>query len=793
MTIHQAFFGYNNGFTILAASLPFNDKILAVLKWETDVPVGVNPETAYLSGECFENYYVFTKTMPDKTAARAGTWFSHSLIIPLGAIAQIYHLESLFNYFVSEPVKESIQLFDIQLDTNGQINRPIPENYNALIDKLLKAKAPIIYIGYDDFESNIQHLWYHLPAMMRKTFAFTIVGRASDIQAKNYTIVHTPSHLRWDSDAIVTPKSRCDAHTQIHTYFTNAKDIDFQIFIEKNAIELRHFSDLNEVMTFYELIQKSTPLTFVELRRILIQIELRIPELQHGIELKAFYLNLFLQALEETDYKDLKKIRNMTFKSFGNGQQQVEKGMQAWVDKNVKITTTIDNGQLIYDIYFSKNPAWWNFILEKHLKLLFVRLDTSKAIWIWQLWQKQVGLMMKLNALIDDFNETLFVENIPYDLNLTGWKAATDFAKNKKWYTLHAYASAASVSILEAIKNQLKIDSSHQLFKNLSIIAEKDSKTFVTSAVLVENDILHQVAGGICADTPIYMEPLDLKNSNWQSVLYHAILEKKKKNVFLTNQEAQKEVFLTNQAVFFELLNLTIESKFVKPPLLKILADPFGNIFNYSARQAIWEFLNVDVKEIILSKTSLYIFEDYETLELNGLEAELKTYLKRDLFVSIVLKSTKSVKYKIRFLEKLEHLQESDLKKLLTNYSQNIDFSESDLIAKIIRKNHYIDLLNDIYFNHNKNIQNIVYACKDMLGWFKQICLGKPYFSMKQLCDMVDKGDLDVVYEHLGKLDLRDGNYFALRNEYIAGMSPNDEIKHAKRLKAYIQTLNLKK
>lgn len=799
MKIHQAYFGDDDGSHNLLSTSINENELIATLKLNTDVPGSITLEYPYLSGRKIGNHYVFTKTMKDISSNRPGMVFSHCLIIPIAHLDDIKNIHPLFQHFLEAPNKEKKDLQPIEFVDNLPLSGKETDKLAILLDTLIQHQQTVIYPEYEGFENLIAALLSRIPLTLKKNFSFTISGSPNEIQEENYTLVHVPkenlSRFRGypTLQFTIPPKKMLAQQYLFNEIGDDTKALNR--FISENEIVFEKFHQLSAIVKCYELVGKlSHNPDLITLKRIINSVNRVISNPQKGKTLKKQILNQFTEALVNSNVKDFKILRNMTFSAYENGQKQVAVAAKKWAHDKLSPSNkaiTIEYSALIVEAYTGEAIDWWNAIVKGRFEFLCKNCSVAIADLIWKFWISSPELISIAENKIEQQSELLFLQTAPKNIATSSvYSKIIPLAKVKKWYLLHAHSVAKSLTIQEAITVQLKFDKTKYQKKGLEIIAENvETEPFVLVAAKNNNSFLHEITGKICAKSPQYLSNLSIDSVNWQAIWY---------NSYLTSNNISNGIEQPKQPLY-SLLDLIVDKKNTHQKLLKVLAQEFGNIYTYPKRSAIWDLLDTSIKKLFLAQTAVHVLENYITIDVSNLESPLLSYMKSSAFVqsNLLTKTLINISNKIKFLQALGRFREDDLITILKAHNNQINHFDADFIAKIILRKNWKKALNYIYDQryYENYFYHIVSECKEMFGFWRRISLDSKSnedISLPHLLGLIDKQKLQKVFSILDELDVNDSLYNRLKDEYIAGVKGIELNDLSERLKTYIQSLESK-
>ncbi len=178
--IAQTLHGYEQGHRLLATGGHVNEDELAQLDRLSDlsgyVPVGTDFDHYYTGFPC-GRYYAFACTWPDRTATRAGTVLTHTLLIPRTELDAIHDLWSVAGHrrpesaFDRAPYTEPLP-FDRGHATHGAPTPALQRAAAAITFWFGQPERPVLWIEEGGAEDVVRYLWSLLWQETRESFSF---------------------------------------------------------------------------------------------------------------------------------------------------------------------------------------------------------------------------------------------------------------------------------------------------------------------------------------------------------------------------------------------------------------------------------------------------------------------------------------------------------------------------------------------------------------------------------------------------------------------------------------------
>lgn len=795
MRIEQAFFGDRNGSHNLLATSFQNNFLIGKLKSITDKPASIDVIYPYLSGYRIEDYYVFCRTMNDSSARRTGMVFTHCLISPISQLNELKDISQVLNAFVQEPVKILNDLQSIDLDTDAKgLNVSKPDIYNTTIHYLINSRKTVIYLGYDFFEEVIQCLWFYLPTRIKENFSFTIAGTPNEINNENYSIVHTPadSMYKWGGFNLVKEPEKIEHTTLAHLLLTEKNEIqlqDLNQFIKENEIEMLYIYHINEVVRSYDMLKRvEKESSFSNIRNLIPALSKLIPQNKKGGKLKKIALEKLITQIRTANCNNIKSLRNLNFDPFLNGQKELNQALVDWAKINISERSKLPINEitdLLYTVFEDKEQNWVNVIIVNQFSALCENVSTENVQFIWLLWKEKFEVVDFTNKLLPTNSEMAFFDTFPKGMPMSWNKSISEFARNKKWFSLYALTLVQFSSVKECISLLIKNVDKTSISNCFDIIAQNTSnKEFVLSSIQFDNYEAFKVSGKLCAKSPSILEYLDVKNTAWQIIWKEFFLFSGNIALGVKNIEGK----------FYTLLDLLVSGDKVEDKLLDALSLlPNLSIYNHGQRNLIWNYLPLNVKERMLNSTALFVYENYKDITIGDLESELTQYLKSKNFIRQAIFVHKSgIKYKMQFLEEISMLNQEIVREIVDK--SNIDVvSEAIYLADKIKQNGWRGLLNYLYDYcfYQKNISLVLRECKSMLSGFQRLALsGSKKVTKQDVFNMIESDNLSEVFIFLDNFEHKGSTYRNLKDEFMEGHSKGvDRKKLGDRLKVYVNSL----
>jgi len=792
MKIHQAFFGDKNGSHNLIANSIENKVVIGHLKLNTDIPASITIQESYLSGFRVENYYVLTKTMNDSGSERPGMGFSHCIIIPVEFLSEIDNLKDVIRLFVDAPQKGRDVLPDLELALTPATTLATSSNFPDMILKLTGNPGTVVYLGYQDFESDLKMIWRTMSAKLRANLAFTISGSPNEIESEQYTFIHTPEAYepRWSKFPVVKNKVvDQDALEPVKLLIepTSADAIDFDRFIEVNAINFEHLHQYPAIAKLYRLSKQAiaAPET-VLLKRVIVAISELIPKPENGKVLKRSILDLFINGISTTATGDILLLRNMVFTAFADGTSKISNLMASWTEQFISPENRLffpDGVKVMKEAYLPENPEWWKEQIVNKFDRICQQLDQRSSGFIWKLWTTAPTLIQQ-SKIGPSGDSLLYTQSKPVS-DPEFYRQLTPYSTGKQWYILHAESVSYELAPLRALQAQITLDKSSELEKHLNIIrANISDPAFFRECTNIDNVTLHRMAGKLLASHSTYFASLEVTNLNWQNIWYQAYL--------LSN-----DISIGGRSIhpeFMAIIDMVVNKSNYNKPLLNAIANQTGNLYGYAKRTAVWNLLANDTKAIVLDKTCSHVVIHFQDSEWPGFENEIKQNFLRPEFIKAEVISSKTIGIaaKVEILETINKVTADYIIEITNIANDNINHLEAETLTAVINKHTLKKALDYFYQYRGRHplFNEVVNSCKHMLSGWERLWLktsANPV-SLHDLYREIDRQNLHYVFKILRDLGFNDHDINRIQKEYIAGVKGIELEDLCNRLKSYVHS-----
>jgi hypothetical protein len=272
--LHQALHGYANGHRLLASSLPLHGESRRAIDSLSDAS-GTNLSSAnvffpYLTGYPLPDgkHYVLAKTWLAAQAARPGTVWTHSLLIPFSNLAKIPSLVPLVGVFHEPRGLTEFSDYEISLKVTTSPRSQTPALQQDLVMTILdllynQPNSVVILPSHDPhtFQTTVLELWSQQWPRLRRKFSFCtgalelrqLGGKPLDLQIvrEDKTVSHPLAQQ-------VQAPFRYSGASWIQTLYQDllGRGDDLRSFLNRFGAELTgNRADMPILVTVFELVK----------------------------------------------------------------------------------------------------------------------------------------------------------------------------------------------------------------------------------------------------------------------------------------------------------------------------------------------------------------------------------------------------------------------------------------------------------------------------------------------------------------------------------------------------------
>jgi|GEM_PF-970311 len=742
------------------------------------IPPGISNWSPFVRGFPIDDQYVIARTFLDTSASRSGMVLTHALIIRIEDIVHIEDLSFLFERLFSSADECPDSVSPLELIPSFCKSSPATDLIaaaNALLDP---AGRTAIWLGVTGFEELIGSLWKNFWPDLRRTFSFRLSFSPKDIvDDSRPTVVCSPEQLqpRWMNQNLIkqhlalpmteTARILC-GHVDVNPVLTLASSLEIQLDSLQTFIRLER---LNSLISGNE--------DFDHLLNALRLIDGLSRDPQTGKELKTTLVSRVSTLIPKATPKQLLVMRNLTLSGFFDTES-------IWTTVENRVSN-LDFGEVNDDdlsnlFLWSAKPDLaipdWRESIRAALEMAAHKKPSTLFRGICRcvpLANDAFSAAISILPNTDDIESEL-VSEIPNKLSTSKLSALLIPLLEKKWIVAHGAVLASVLSPMEAVKQQIQVDTDSSKGAGVRAALRFATPAQVLECALKYKDLrLVELASESAVNHPEILLDIQCKDLTEQQV-WRLSIERKS-----TLWGSPSDPINARDTLFAMLANgSSIDNR-----LLEVLAStPLANLCASPERENLWKLLPARIYDRYLQATVSGWVEKAEQSVIGGqLEAELEQAIVRsNALAQSLVKPTVSIATRLLIIRSLPSFTEENfihwIHELLKSV-RSIQYSEAEQLGRLILSRRWkaaVSHLVDHFAPHRPDLKPCLTVCSDFLGFYKAWKLGisKPSVSDKwnafeQLaCDLYPNGpDTNELWSRAG------GKNWDLLNQNQSGLT----------------------
>jgi GTPase-associated protein 1, N-terminal domain type 1/Effector-associated domain 1 len=648
MLVHQAIYGSDHGGHMLLVASANGGPPFGELAWRTDLPGTAPPGVVwepYLSGFSVEDYYILSRTLPDRTVARGGMVLTHALFLPDTDARHLADLRGVAELLIREPARPpSLGPLTFSFTDSSAVSAsPDTSELDALAEALVaRGRDPVVWVGQAGFEDAVVELWSRLWPEMRRTFSFRLSFGPQDCADAPPTVVSTPAPLesRWAGYRMVQPSRVLQARTEAAFVLLGLPEGQaLRDFIGGLGSRADQLTDLTLLEDCRHYVAKPDP-TVDDLLAAVRLLGRFSPSSGNGVAVKAPVIERLAREVPGARGSVVLSMRNLDVNAFPAGRR-VWDAVALWAAKYAVLHATSDSDTARVFVAATPDAAaeetWKRAVWEGFDRAAAdtdpsTRPALAAAVWAWwTLMPVLVGTVF--NRLPDDWTtDSQLADACPEVLDRAVADLVLDWAARREWYRLHAAAAGAAYPLDEALVRQLAVDRDPASAVGLQILVRRAPGGAIVSAALRQPDSrLITLASQACSKDIELLRAFDVGSSVWRAIWAAAM----KSNVAAWRGPAEPH------SVTDRLVELSIQGEAIESELWIALAKtPLGNLSGCPRRRELWQTLPIEARDTLLSSTAdgwLDRFTEDATFD-PGVESELRQVLLHESKLQLFLR-----------------------------------------------------------------------------------------------------------------------------------------------------------
>ena len=602
MQIEQALYGDERGGHSLLASSgdpETSNGIIHRLDLPDSVPAGIE-WSPFVRGFPYGNRYVLSRTFHDPNASRNGMVFSHAILAHLDDIVETPNLRPLLSLLTTSdrqrPTPTTVEVDHAPI--LGGRTEDLVETAETLVAAV---KLPVVRLGRTGFEELIVALWTNLSPEIRQGFAFRLSLDPRDlVETPIPAMVCTPQAMaaRWSNYPVVRSAPRRESVSLAGAVLSaESKAAAFLKFMQQLGVRPASFSDLRLLERAYHLdVGDATLGRRVGSMRL---IEKLSPKLNAGKDAKDTRVRQLCDLLEGTEAEDVRLLRNIRFTAFPL-PERIWRALGNWVaendfsqDQDVALLSILEDATS-----GAAAVSEWRAAVLAGLKEAARSPQSSfpRAFWRWLRIRSDVVMSIFKYVPAEVEVEQRLVSTTPLTLDKAVAEGVATDALSRGWLRLHGAVLSASCSTLDAVRQQVAVDTDPTFFDGLRLALRRANPPEVVECALeIEDPRIPLVAAETVAEHPKVLEGVEITVTRAQTIWREALA---------IDPESWKGP-ANPPAAFHSILDRLLDGDETDSVLIERLSStPVADLGTYQRRSEIWSRLGGVARQNLLAATA---------------------------------------------------------------------------------------------------------------------------------------------------------------------------------------------
>lgn len=602
MRIEQAIYGeYRGGHSLLASS--GDEEVSARIAHRLDLPGAAPPGaewSPFFGGFPFQSRYVLSRTFRDTGASRSGMVFSHALLARLDEIVGTADLRPLLKVFASSD-RQRPDVTTVELVPTVA---PLPhsdELIGAAEALVVNGRLPVVRVGHLGFDDLVVALWAHLLPEVRRGFAFRLSFDPRDLVDRPMpALVCTPSSLaaRWSNyPKVPSVASREPASLAAAMLSGHEKAGPLLEYMQEIGSQPTTFRDLRWAEQAYGLsIGESTVERRLGALRLIEELS---PDPDAGEDGKNVLVRELCQLVPAARPEDILLLRNLRLSAVPS-PARVWKAVETWASKN-GYRQDQDEGMLsVLENATTSSAAveeWRSAVLEGFASAARARNPGFfGAFWRWlQVRPDTVATLFQYVPAAAGIEEQL-ADATPRQLDERAAMALVKPARSRSWLRVHGAVLSASCSPLDAVRQQIAVDTDASVLAGLrSALRNASAAEVVECGLRIDDARMPRLAGEMIAKEPTLLVDVDTRTPMAQAIWREALV---------INPESWRGP-ADPEAAFHLILDQMLGGGEADTSLIALLSgSPLADLGTYRRRPEVWSRVRgVPLENLIAATT----------------------------------------------------------------------------------------------------------------------------------------------------------------------------------------------
>lgn len=732
ITAHQALFGEvrRSHSTIAHSGVP--QALLAELEGQTDLPVNAPtgvPWEPYLTGARVGDHYVLGRTAPDPGAARSGMVLTHTLILHCSDIEGVDDLALVTRHIPTRPARCEV-VTEVMLREVSQRESETPQLPPAagrLAQALIEwdGRGPVGWLGQGEFEDILGVIWRNLWSGARPAFTFRLSFRPGDWGRLDPRVVAVPQGAAawWPGDEVVRPSDTQDVSSAASEYLIGGPGrTQLRSLLNEIGGELTDLRDLRSLERLAEYRRDVDPDVDT------IRAQARVigglsPDPSRGGVLKSEVLESLVTMTAGGSSAAIEALNNFDASPFPDGDAMIGGAVAEWTESVLNSGAPTDMASLV--LQGSHESGTRTSEVTSAVKRLLSEGSTVSMAVLWKWWTEESLLIDELSDCLQKGGEAELdlLGSCPETLSKVVAEPLLRFARNRRWFRLHAAIACASMPAGIAIETHLKFDRSQRRTKGVEVFRDRvPPRELLAAATGTGDERLISIAGQLVASDPKLRRALRVD-------------QEVDRRIWAASVDAGSDPwtgFDDSSMVMNQLIASLLNGEAVAEGLLIAIADsPRGDLSSCGERAEVWSHLPETARASFLDRTASGLLERFLANEedVSSLEAPLRDAVERavpELFRSTALTLGARAGVKV-----LKGFSANVTEHLVINWIQRTSgfaSSDSSSIGSIIEKRQWKAAARRVHELSEratrKDLAPAAAACEGMIGFWDKLFLG---------------------------------------------------------------------
>lgn len=731
MRIEQALYGeHRGGHSLLASS--GDDEVSAGIVQRLDLPDTAPPGvewSPFLRGFPYQSRYVLSRTFRDSGASRGGMVFSHALLARLDEIVETLDLRPLLKLLASsDRQRPDVKTVDL---VRTETSLPQSDELIGAAEALgMNGKLPVVRRGHIGFDNLIVALWARLLPEIRRGFAFRLSFDPRDLQETPVpALVCTPHPMvaRWSGYPMVRAAAFREPASLVAAILSgHRKAAPFLEFMQEIGSKPTTFRELRWAEHAY-LLNIGAPT--VE-RRIgaLRLIENLSPDPDTGEDRKNVLVRQLCELVPPARAEEILRLRNLQLSGFSSSIR-VWEAVKTWVAKN---SYPQDQDVQMLDVLKDATSGTtaiqeWRAAVLDGIKRATGSSDSFffAAFWRWlQIWPEIVATLFRYVPAEAGIEKRL-VAALPPKLDETAAMALATPACSRGWFRLHGALLSASCAPLDAVRQQVEVDTDPLFLVGLrSALHNANPMEVVECALKVDDSRMPRLAGEVVAKTPRLLVGVDISSTKAQAIWREAL------NIDPKSWQGPADP----KVAFHSILDRLLNHREADPSLITLLSDkPVADLGTYPRRPEVWTHIEGVAYNNLVAATAH-----------GWLQVAVKTgvpFVPEDVLQSAILENDEfdrvldalipdRISTVIGIVSALDEYDEQRFRRLISNMlsrNKSLTISDAEGIGRLILERQWRHAAADMverYKSGRWDVRPTLQMCDELLGFWKRWNLG---------------------------------------------------------------------